>query len=239
MSDIKDIQQLIDSFVAYRNVLAPLQESLRYLSETYEAIRTDLDSLTKSFSENSSNRLNQIHTMLNSQAKSGQELSRKIDEYAASGENYSRAVKDMTRRFEEVAKRIEILSDMDRRAEEMMSQLEEIISEKRASYNLKELQRSLDAYNKNVEKISEFINKDIATVLQQNAEKIESIHKENRALAEVVGSQGKAVSELTATFAETSLLLRKTVESGSVNEEYLFDAFDRWATDRKVKIKRK
>lgn len=239
MNEVKDIQQLIDSFVAYRNVLAPLQESLHAIAETYSAIRADLDSLTKSFSGNSANRLDQIHSTLNAQAKSGQELTRKIDQYAATGEDYSRAVKEMTMRFEEVTKRIDALYQADQAAEQMMSRLEEIVSERRASYNLKELQKSLDAYNKNVEKINEFINKDIAAVLQQNAEKIESIRKQNQALTEVVGAQGQAVSALTATFAETSLLLRKTVESGSVNEEYLFDAFDKWAADRKVKIKKK
>ena len=58
-------------------------------------------------------------------------------------------------------------------------------------------------------------------------------------MATVVGEQGKAVSELTAMFAETSVLLKKAVENGSVNEEYIFDAFDKWAAERKVKIKRK
>ena len=55
----------------------------------------------------------------------------------------------------------------------------------------------------------------------------------------LVGEQGKAVAELTAMFAETSVLLRKAVENGSVNEQYIFDAFDKWAADRKVKIKKK
>ena len=239
MSDINDIKQLIDSFTAYRNVLSPLQESLHSLAETYGAIREDLDNLTKSLSGNSGGQLEKIHATLSQQAKSGQELARRIEEYADSGEKYSRAVEDMTKRFGEIAEKLDAINHIEKTAESIMGRLEDLVEEKRASYNVKELQRSLDVYNKNVERISEFINNDIASVLKQNAEKIESIKRENEALATVVGEQGKAVSELATMFAETSVLLRQAVEKGSVNEEYIFDAFDKWAADRKVKIKKK
>ena len=238
MSDINDIKQLIDSFSAYRNVLSPLQESLHSLAETYVAIREDLDNLAKNAGGNAGSQLEKIHATLNQQAKSGQELARRVEEYAESGERYSRAVEEMTKRFGEIASKLDTIDKIEKTAENLMGRLEELVEEKRASYNVKELQRSLDTYNKNVERISEFINKDIAQVLQQNADKIESIRRENEALAFVVGEQGKAVSELTATFAETSVLLRQAVEKGSVNEEYIFDAFDKWAADRKVKIKK-
>lgn len=239
MSDINDIKQLIDSFTAYRNVLSPLQESLHSLAETYGAIRADLDNLSKNFSGNAGSQLEKIHATLNQQARSGQELTNRIEEYAESGAKYARAVESMTKRFGEIASSLDTIDQLEKTAERLMGRLEELVEEKRASYNVKELQRSLDTYNKNVEKISEFINKDIASVLQQNAEKIESIKRENEALAVVVGEQGKAVAELTAMFAETSVLLRKVVEKGSVNEEYVFDVFDKWAADRNVKIKKK
>ena len=239
MSDINDIKQLVDSFSAYRNVLAPLQESLHLLAETYGAIRQDLDNLTKSLSGDAGSQLEKIHATLSAQAKSGQELAKRIDEYADSSERYSRAVTDMTRRFEQISNKLDTIDQIEKTAEAIMGRLEELVEEKRSSYNVKELQRSLDTYNKNVERISEFINRDIASVLQQNADKIESIRRENEALATVVGEQGKAVAALTAMFAETSALLRQVVENSTVNEQYIFDAFDKWAADRKVKIKKK
>ena len=239
MSDTNDIKQLIDSFSAYRNILAPLQESLHFLAETYGAIREDLDNLTKNLSGNASGQLEKIHATLSQQAANSQQLARKIDEYAEASEKYSRAVADMTERFGEIASRLETIDQIEKTAENIMGRLEELVEEKRSSYNVKDLQRSLDVYNKNVEKISEFINDDIAAVLRQNAEKIESIKRENEALTVVVGEQGRAIGELTAIFAETSTLLKKVVEQGAVNQEYLFDAFDKWAADRKVKIKKK
>ncbi|MDE6210447.1 MAG: hypothetical protein K2J75_06310 [Clostridia bacterium] len=233
------IKELIDSFVAYRNLLAPLQESLHSVSKSYEEIRNDLDNLTKSFSGNAANQLEKVHSTINAQAKSGQELGRRIEEYAASSEKYAQAVNDMSSRFSEVVNRIDSLSKIEKSAQSQLAQIDNLITEKKSSYNLKELQKSLDGYNKNVERISDFINKDIASVLKQNAEKIETIRKENEELSTAVAEQGKDIATLISEFSQTSALLKKLVEGSSVNEEYLFDAFDKWAADRKVKIKKK
>ena len=233
------IKELIDSFIAYRNLIAPLQDSLNSVSKSYEEIRNDLDNLTKSFSGNAAAQLEKVHSTINAQAKSGQELGRKIEEYASSSERYAQAVNDMSSRFSDVVNRIDSLGKIEKSAQSQLAQIDNLISEKKSSYNLKELQRSLDGYNKNVEKISDFINKDIASVLKQNADKIETIRKENEDLSAAVAQQGKDIAVLITEFSQTSELLKKLVEGSSVNEEYLFDAFDKWAAERKVKIKKK
>ena len=237
--DDASIKELIDSFIAYRNLIAPLQESLHTVSKTYQEIKEDLDNLSKNFSAGTVNQLEKVHTTLNSQAKSGQELSRRIDEYAQSGERYARAVSDMSSRLSTLASGVDSLQELENSARRQIERIDALIEDKKSSYNLKELQKSLDGYNTNVEKISDFINRDVAAVLTQNAEKIEAIRRENEALHEVVSEQGKDIATLTAMFSETNALLKKVVEGSSVNEQYLFDAFDQWAADRKVKTKKK
>lgn len=233
------IKELIDSFIAYRNLIAPLQDSLMSVSKSYEEIRSDLDALTKSFSGNTASQLEKVHATINAQAKSGQELGKKIEEYAASGDKYAQAVNNMSNRFTAVADSMDSLNEIERGAQTQLERIDTLIAEKRSSYNLKELQKSLDVYNKNVEKVSDFINKDIASVLKQNADKIESIRKENEELSAAVAEQGKDIAMLITEFSNTSALLKKLVEGSSVNEEYLFDAFDKWAADRKVRIRKK
>ena len=233
------MKELIDSFISYRNLIAPLQDSLHSVSKTYEEIRTDLDNLTKSLSGNAAGQLEKIHATINAQAKSGQELNRRIEEYASSGEKYAQAVQEMSARFSQVVSRIDSLAEIEKSAQNQLARIDALIAEKRSSYNLKELQKSLDSYNTNVEKISDFINKDIASVLKQNADKIEEIRRENEALSETVSQQSRDIATLISEFSNTSALLKKLVEGSSVNEEYLFDAFDKWAADRKVKIKKK
>ncbi len=233
-----DIKELIDSFIEYRNLIAPLQDSLRSVGKTYEEIKSDLEYLSKSFSGNAAVQLEKIHSAVSAQAKSGQELSRRIEEYSASGEKYAQAVKDMSSRFSSVVNRIDALEEIEKSARAQIEKIDALIAEKKSSYNLKDLQKSLADYNTNVEKISDFINRDIASVLKENAQKIEDIKKENEQLSAAVTRQGSDIKELTATFKETAALLRKVAESGTVNEQYLFDAFDKWAQDRKVKIKK-
>ncbi len=239
MSENNTVKELIESFIAYRNMMAPLQESLHAVSKTYGEIRNDLDTLTKSLSGNTSGQLERVHSALNAQAKSGQELQRRIEEYAQSGEKYAQAVKNMSSRFSAVVDRIDSLSEIEKSVTGQIARIDTLIAEKRSSYNLKELQKSLDGYNANVEKISGFINNDIASVLKQNAEKIEAIRKENEQLSSAVAMQGRDIATLIEEFTKTSALLRKLIEGSTVNEQYLFDAFDKWAEDRKVKIKKK
>ena len=237
MSD-DSIKDLIESFIAYRNLIAPLQESLHSVSKTYEEIREDLDNLSKSFSGNAASSLEKVHSTLNAQARSGQELTRRIEEFSQSGEKYARAVQDMSSRFSAVVDRVDSLQEIEKNARSQIERIDALIEDKKSSYNLKELKQSLDGYNTNVEKISDFINRDVATVLKANAEKIESIRKENEQLSKAVSEQGKDIATLAATFAETTALLKKVVEGSTVNEQYLFDAFDKWAADRKVKTKK-
>ena len=232
------VKELIDSFIAYRNLIAPLQESLHAVSKTYGEIREDLDALAKNFSGSAGSQLDRVHSLLSSQAKSGQELGRKIDEYAKSGEKYAQAVTDMSARFSGVVDRIDSLMEIEGKAKSQIERLDTLIEEKKASYDLKGLMRSLDGYNSNVEKISDFINKDIANVLANNAENIESIRKENEALKDLVSKQSKDIAALTTMFTETTALLKKVVEGSAVNEGYLFDLLDKWAAERKVKIKK-
>ena len=232
------IKDLIDSFIQYRNLIAPLQESLHTVSKTYEEIRGDLDNLSKNFSGNAANQLERVHSTLNAQAKSGQELSRRIDEYAQSGEKFAQAVGDMSSRFTQVVNRIDSLQEIEKAARGQIERIDALIEEKKSSYDLKGLQKSLDGYNTNVEKISDFINKDIAAVLKDNADKIEAIRKENEELGKLVAQQGKDIATLIAMFTQSTALLKKVVEGSTVNEQYLFDVLDKWAADRKVKIKK-
>lgn len=239
MTDNKELTELIESFIEYRNLLLPLQENLRKVADSYKSIKDDLSDIEKNLGNNVSLQLDKIHSALSVQAKGGKELTDKIASYAESGDKFAKSVSALNESFSAVTEKLETVTEIEKSAESLIARLDGIINEKRANYNLKDLQKSLDTYNKNVEKISEFINKDVASVMQENARKIEELRKQNELLSAAVDKQGESVAELTAVYSATSSLLRKTVESGSVNEEYLFDAFDKWAADRKVKVKKK
>ena len=236
---MNEFKELIDSFIAYRNILTPLQESLRSVVESYGSIKDDLTRLDKTFSGETKQQLDKIYSTLSAQAKSSQELAQKIEKFSESSDKYIQAVTEMTNKFSGIEQKLRAVDELEKTAEAQLSRLDEIIEEKRVSYNVKDLQRTLDSYNKNVEKVSEFINKDIALVLQQNGKTIDEIRRENESLSKEVAQQNKTVAELIGTFRETTSLLRKSVDSESVNEEYLFDILDKWASDRKVKIKKK
>lgn len=238
MTEVKELQELIDAFIAYREVLTPLQENVKSVADAYGGIKADVERLDKTFSGDAKVQLERIFNSLSQQAKSSRELTQKIDEFAKSGEKFGQAVADMTEKFSSVEQRLAAIDRLEKTAEEQLERLDAIVNEKKVSYNVKDLQKSLDQFNKNVERVSEFINKDVAAVLQENGKKIEEIRRENEAMSAALSEQNKTVKELLYAFRETTETLRKTVEGESVNEAYIFDVLDKWAASRKVRIKK-
>lgn len=239
MNETNGLNELIEAFSSYRSVLTPLQQNLNDIVTGYDSMKEDLLKLDKAFSGETKERLDKIYSTLNAQAKSSQELAQKIDRFSASGEKYEQAVSEMTGKFSAIEKRLAFIDELEKRAEEQLKRLDEIANEKKIGYNVKDLQKTLDAYNKNVEKVSDFINFDIANVLQENGKKIDEIKKEHALLSEAVAEQSKTVENLLLAFRETSALLKQSVEKEQVNEEYLFSVLDKWANARKVKTKKK
>lgn len=238
MTEVKELQELIEAFIAYREVLTPLTDNIKAVVDAYGGIRSDVERLDKAFSGETKTQLDKIYNSLSAQAKSSRDLTQKIDEFAKSGEKYGQAVSDMTAKFAAIEDRLSAIDRLEKTAEEQLARLDAIVNEKKVTYNVKDLQKSLDQYNKNVERVSEFINKDVAAVLQDNGKKIEEIRRENEAISAALAEQNKTVKELTYAFRETTEALRNTVEGEEVNEAYLFDILDKWALSRKVKVKR-
>ena len=119
-----------------------------------------------------------------------------------------------------------------------MKKLDTLIEEKKINYNVKDLERSLDVYNNNVQKVSDFINKDVAQALNESGRKIDAIKKESDDLTKKIATQTESVEKLCETFKSTNTLLKNMVEKEDVNEEYIFAILDKWANERGVKIKK-
>ena len=53
-----------------------------------------------------------------------------------------------------------------------------------------------------------------------------------------ISQEKTSIEEMTSTYRETNKLLRQIIEKDDVNEAYLYDILDKWAQERKVKIKK-
>lgn len=233
------LKKLIEEFINYRKILEPLQAGMKSIGDMYLEIRRRLEEVTNAFSKKNLNQLDEIGKKLAAQAETTKTFTSMLDEFSAGGEKYAQGVNEVIERFKDVGAKLETVNEIERNAEELMRKLDGIIEEKRSSYDLKDLRKSLDSYNKNVERISEYINKDIAQVLADNGEKIEAIRARNEELSGMVSAQAETMAELISAFKGTSALLRTLVENDAVNKEYLFDALDAWASERRIKTKKK
>jgi methyl-accepting chemotaxis protein len=236
--DNNEVNALIDAFVGYREMLVPIQADMHEFLNTYVAMKNDVDKLDEAFSGDVQAKLSEIYKLLASQAEKSEELVRKVDQFLRMSGKYTEGVENIISKFESVQARLSVVDDLEKRAEDQIGKLDTIIEEKRRNYDLKDLKKSLDAYNANLQTVGDFINKDVAENIIENTNSIKEIKDGNQSIAKRLEEEKKSVDELVETYKSSNELLKKIVEKQDVNEAYIFDILDKWAEDRKVKIKK-
>lgn len=234
----QEINSLINAFVGYRDMLVPIQSDLSEFLGTYTSLKGDIEKLSNSFSNDAKAKLDEIYRSLAAQAQKSEELTRKVDQFLRSSTKYTEEVDKLISTFEGIEKRITTVNEIEAKAESQIGKLEAIIEEKKKSYNLKELEKSLENYNSNLQAVGDFVNKDIAENIVANAKTIQSIKDSSDNILNRLKEEKKSIDDLMGSYKTSNELLKKVVENNDVNEEYIFDIIDKWAESRNIKIKK-
>jgi len=230
------IKQLIDTFIEYRNLLSPIQKNLSDFLASYNEVKSSIENLSLSFEGDLQKQLLSMFDRMERETKKAGELASQIDKLTTSTDKYAQGITQISAQFNRIEGRLGALLELDKRADEQFNKIDMIIEERGKSYNIKELSVAIEGYNKDIKKVSEFLNKDIGDVMMENGRQLGEIKK---GLDEIVKEQGgQDLKALLETNKESAAFLKKIVEDKDINEAYLFEVLDRWAEDRKVKVKK-
>ena len=235
--DDRDLRALVETFKGYRDLLTPIQAALSDFAESFELLKGDIKRLDESFGAEAKDNMKKIYSTLSAQASRAAELGAQIDSFAKLSARYTAEVSKMLSSVERIQEKLNAVDRIEEKAEEQLERLDVILEDKKKNYNIKDLQKSLDSYNSNIQKVGDFINRDIADALAQNKSVIDEIKSGNDALNKRLEQERTDVAALLATYTDTNALLRKITETGDVNEAYIYEILDRWADSRKIKRK--
>ncbi len=238
MENEMQIKELINAFVEYRNLFTPIEQNLRSFADTYENMRTDIQALSQSFDGNIQKKLDAIYQDLSKQFEKSKDLSSQIDSFKQKTDKFGTEMNKLLSLFENIETKINKIDEIENRAVSQIEKLDAIVEQKKKSYNLKDLERNLEAYNTNVQKINDYINKDIAVNLKNNDEKISIIKDKSESVLETLLTEKSNIEELVNSYKQTNQLLKNITEKQDVNQQYIFDLIDTWAKDRGVKTKK-
>lgn len=233
-----EIKLLIETFKEYRDLISPIEQNLKSFSLSFDSIREDIQNLNSAFDGNLQNKLDRIYKELTTQADKAKTLAGEVDRFIMSTNKYISGVDSLINVFEKIENKINAVDSLQNKAETQIEKLNVIIEEKKKSYDIKQLEKNLEAYNVGVQKVSEYINKDVAETLQKSSEKINSIEDKNTSILEAILEEKGSIDKLIQTYESSNNLLKKIVENNDINEQYIFEILDKWAEDRKVKIKK-
>lgn len=233
-----DIKTLIATFKEYRDLLTPIEQNLKAFSNSFGSIREDIQNLNSSFDGDLQGKLDKIYKELSTQADKAKTLSSEVDRFMSSTSKYINAVDNLINVCSKIESKLTTVDNLQSKAESQIAKLDTIIEEKKKSYDIKQLEKNLEIYNVGVQKVSEYINKDVADTLKFSSDKIKQIQDKNSSIFEAILDEKESIDKLIESYNSSNQLLKKVVEGNDVNEQYIFEILDKWAEDRKLKIKK-
>ena len=236
MDNKEEFNSLIAAFKGYRDLLTPVQTHLRELVETYDLMQDDLKKLDESIG--GGDKLDKIYQTIVEQNRRSGELTAKIQEFVDVSDRYMAYMTAFGDTFAKIENKLAEIDQIEQKALNQLARLDKLTEEKKINYDVRDLEKTIDGYNENVKKVSDFINKDVAASLADNGKKIETIRVNSESMARTVSGESENVEKLLTTFAATNALLKSLIEKGDVYKEYLYDLLDGWANQRRVKIKK-
>lgn len=233
-----EIKSLISTFKEYRDLLGPIEENLRAFSESLGSIKDNVTTLNTNFSGDVKNKLSAIANDLNASMEKSKTLTSQVDKFLSQTNRYVSAVDSLIGLCGKIEGKLAIVDNLQNKAESQIEKLDGIIEEKKKTYDIKQLEKNLETYNVGVQKVSEYINKDIADSLKNQNEEIKKIQDKNTSIFDAIVEEKGSVEKLIEAYTSSNAILKKIVENNDVNEEYIFEILDRWAEDRKVKTRK-
>ena len=236
--DNSDVKTLISTFMEYRDLISPIEQNLREFSLSFESIKSDIKNLNEGFDGSLQSKLDKIYKELSSQADKAKALAVQVDSFVSSTGKYVTAVDNLIEVCSKIENKLNVVDNIEKQAENQIERLNSIIDQKKKNYDLKELEKSLENYNKDVQKVSEYINTDVAEALKTSSQKIDKIKDKNESIFEAILEEKGSIDKLVDSYNASNKLLKKVVENNDVNEQYIFELLDKWAEEWNLKIKK-
>lgn len=233
-----EIKTLIATFKEYRDLLTPIEQNLKAFSISFDSIKDDINSLNGGFDGSLQTKLDKIYKELSIQAEKSKTLASEVDKFISTTNKYVSGVDNLINFCSKIEDKLKMVDSLQAKAEDQIEKLDNIIEEKRKSYDIKQLEKNLENYNVGVQKVSEYINKDVAETLKTSSDKINEIQDKNNSIFETILEEKGSIDKLVESYNSSNNLLKKIVENNDVNEQYIFEILDKWAEDRKLKIKK-
>lgn len=238
MVENNEIKELITTFKQYRDLIGPIEQNLKEFSVSFDSIKTDIESLNSSFDGDLQTKLDKIYKELALQSEKAKTLATEVDKFISTTSKYVSSVDKLVNLCGVIESKIGTVNSIENKAEQQIEKLDAIIEDKRKNYDVKRLEKNLETYNLGVEKITEYINNDVAENLKTSSERINQIHDKNTSIFEAIMEEKSSIDKLVETYKSSNQLLKQIVENNDVNEQYIFEILDKWAESRKVKTKK-
>ena len=112
-----EIKMLIQTFKEYRDLIGPIEQSLKSFSISFENISDDLKNLNTNFDGDIQGKLDKIYRELSGQAEKAKTLTSEVDRFTAMTGKYVNGVDGLVRLCEKIEEKMNTLNSIQDKAE--------------------------------------------------------------------------------------------------------------------------
>ena len=134
MDNIKEINNLINSFIEYRNVLMPLQETLHSVSTSFVSMKTDIESLQNNFDVDTKKMLENMYSSISEQMKKSEGLYQGVQKFIDNANQYTKSIESISRKINEVEEKLTTIKNIESQYEKQIRILDELVETKKINY---------------------------------------------------------------------------------------------------------
>ena len=139
MAENNEIKNLIETFKEYRDLIGPIEESLKAFSVSFNSIGEDIKNLNSGFDGNIQTKLDKIYKELSGQAEKSKNLAVEVDRFLTSTNKYVSGIDNLIKLCEKIDNKLAIVNNIQSKAESQIEKLDNIIEEKKKTYDIKHL----------------------------------------------------------------------------------------------------
>ena len=229
----KEIADLIGEFTNHTKVIEAVNENFTNFVRAYKQIKESLEKLNIDIKSKQN-----IEKAMNDLVGKGELLVGDITVLAEKINKLESLINPIAGQIENLNTSFKKLINFDENVQAILNSVSKT-NETIEKLDLNQITKTLESYNQKMDQTKTIFEQDVKKAFNVNNAKIDSMVKDVSFVLKNADTTSTRLEELVLQQVGLQAIIAKLVDKNTFQMEYLYDVFDKWAEERKVKLNKK
>jgi len=229
----KEIADLIGEFTNHTKVIETVNENFTNFVHAYKQIKESLEKLNIDIKSK-----HNIEKAMNDLLGKGELLVVDITVLAEKINKLESLINPIAEQIENLNTSFKKLINFDENVQAILNSVSKT-NETIEKLDLNQITKMLDSYSQKMDQTKTIFEQDVKKAFNVNNAKIDNMIKDVSFVLKNADTTSTRLELLVKQQVELQAVIAKLVDKNTFQMEYLYDVFDKWAEERKVKLSKK